>query len=74
MSEYTRAVGDYTASNRSIFSTVKSNTERPSMQQDTHPEHNMPKPEHDGVELGTEAARTRSQESDQAEHYMSGYR
>lgn len=26
---------------------------RPSMQQDSHPEHNMPAPEHNGVPAGT---------------------
>ncbi len=34
---------------------LQSTDSHPSMQQDSHPEHNMPEPEHDGTTLSTEA-------------------
>lgn len=42
------------ASNMSVQTTAEpSYMDRPSMKEDDHPEHNMPKPEHDGVSLKT---------------------
>jgi len=37
-------------------SIVDSDRNRPSMQQDWHPDHNMPAPEHDGKTLSTDKA------------------
>jgi len=31
-------------------------TDRPSMKQDSHPEHNMPEPEHDGEDAGVDTS------------------